>query len=62
MLKKPLGKKKVPLPKGFKAAPPIKNKKLRELVMQATSRSAVGLTRRSGGFRLLSDSQPIVDR
>jgi hypothetical protein len=34
-------RKKKTLPKGFKAAPPIKNKKLRELLMGATSRGAV---------------------
>jgi len=56
MLKKLPAKKKTPLPKGFKAASPIKNKKLRELVMGPDITI-------SGGFNTISsDGQPLLKR
>lgn len=53
MFKKSPRKKKVRLPKGFKAAPPIKNKRLRELVMGPDITT-------SGGLNTTSEGQPIL--
>jgi len=43
------------LPKGFEAAPPIKNEKLRELL------EGPDITT-SGGIHLVSDGQPLLKR
>ena len=55
MPKKPLDKKMAHLPKGFKAASPIKNKRLRELVMGPDITT-------SGGFNTKSAGLPLVKR
>ena len=44
-----------PLPKGFKAVPPIKDKRLRELVMGPDITT-------SGGTNTISDGHPLLNR
>lgn len=48
-------KKRAPLPKGFKAAAPIKSKKLRKLL------TGPDITT-SGGLHTFSDGQPLLDQ